>query len=83
MQNTILAQHLYGDCQLYKKPGRLQGMHFYPGCIAYILRVYPAPKWHPQLPRMLVEKKGEKPLPDRALQLQYLTGRSQEAHGSS
>lgn len=66
-----------------KKPGHLQVMRFYPGCITYILWVYPAPKWHPQLPGLLEEKEGKKPLQGRAPTLQYLTGRSQEAHGSS
>lgn len=41
--------------------------------------VYPAPKWQIQLPGMSVEKKVKETLPDRAQNLQYLTGGSQEA----
>lgn len=59
-------------------------MHFYPGSITiYTLAwVYPAPKWQIQLPGMLVDKKVEETLPDRAPNLQYLIGGSQEAHDS-
>lgn len=44
--------------------------------------MYPAPKWQIQLPGMLVEKKVKETLPDRAQNLQYLTGGSQEAKDS-